>query len=206
MKEETLNLLNSFFKEHACLSGLRAEIIRAVEALANVSAPNKIMVCGNGGSFADSGHIVGELMKSFKKKRAVDAPFSEACADVSLCEHLEGAVPAIALGASSPLASAIINDIGSEFVYAQQVYGLGCPGDILIGISTSGNSATVLQALKTGRAKGIMTIGLSGHTGGKMKELCDILLNVPETETYRVQELHLPLYHVLCACVEEERW
>lgn len=202
MKETTQRLLETFFKERPETAYLFDPARLAVEKMAGVYLPNKIMTCGNGGSFSDSGHIVGELMKSFLKKR----PVALSDGDETVYGKLEGAVPALCLGESSPLATAVLNDIGGEWIFAQQVYGLGCAGDVLIGLSTSGNSAGVLRAVRVAKQKGVFTIGMTGQSGGALKEECDLLLNVPATETYRVQELHLPLYHLLCAAVESERW
>ena len=202
MKKTTQRFIETFFREHPETAYLFDRACLAVEKMAGVYLPNKIMTCGNGGSFSDSGHIVGELMKSFLKKRPV--AFSDG--DENVYGKLEGAVPALCLGESSPLATAILNDIGGEWIFAQQVYGLGCAGDVLIGLSTSGNSAGVLRAVRVAKQKGVFTIAMTGQSGGALKEECDLLLNVPAAETYRVQELHLPLYHLLCAAVESERW
>lgn len=203
MKRETELMLESFFREHADMEYLRSGTERAVRKMAEVRLPNKIMTCGNGGSFSDAGHIVGELMKSFKRKRPLSENFA---ADEDLRARLEGAVPALCLGESSPLTTAIINDIGSGWMYAQQVFGLGCEGDVLIGLSTSGNAENVYNAVRAAKLKNVFTVGFTGEHGGKLNGVCDVLLNVPAAETYRVQELHLPLYHLICACVESERW
>ena len=202
MKETTHRLIEKFFKEYPEMSYLFDRACLAVEKMAGVYLPNKIMTCGNGGSFSDSGHIVGELMKSFLKKR----PAALSDGDEAVFGKLEGAVPALCLGESSPLATAVLNDIGGEWIFAQQVFGLGCAGDVLIGLSTSGNSAGVLRAVRVAKRKGVFTVAMTGQSGGALKEECDLLLNVPAAETYRVQELHLPLYHLLCAAVESERW
>lgn len=208
MKEKTREYIEGFYKEHPEFYPLRAEIARAVAAISSVKLPNKIMTCGNGGSFSDAGHIVGELMKSFRCYRPLDDAFLQAYASAGGlgADRLESGIPAVVLGESSPLATAVINDIGGEWVFAQQAFVLGAKGDVLIGISTSGNSETVCRAMEVAAAKGITTIALTGETGGAMKSLCDILLNVPARETYRVQELHLPLYHLLCAAAELEHW
>ena len=167
-----------------------------------------IMVCGNGGSAADSGHIVGELMKGFKLRREVNASHREALLRVDpegvLAGQLQEGIRAVSLMDATALISAVGNDLSWEVVYAQQVFALGKPGDVLIGLSTSGNAKNVVRAMQVARALGVKTIGFTGADGGKMREWCDVLLNVPETETYKIQELHLPLYHALCAMVEEE--
>ena len=158
----------------------------------------KLLVCGNGGSAADSAHIVGELVKGFMKKRPVSGVIREACGGAPLQQGL----PAIDLTAQGAVISAIINDLGGECVYAQQVMAYGRPGDVLIGISTSGNAQNVLLAMKAARQLGMTTIAMTGEGGGAMGACCDLLLNAPETETYRVQEEHIRLYHQLCAQVE----
>ena len=160
----------------------------------------KVLLCGNGGSAADCGHIAGELLKGFLKKRPVPA---EVVAAVPEAAKLQCGLPAIDLTAHAAAITAVANDLGGELAYAQQVMAYGCPGDVVIGISTSGNAQNVDIALRTAKARGLVTIGLCGRGGGKMRDTCDILLNVDADETYRIQELHLPLYHALCAGVEE---
>ena len=168
----------------------------------------KVLVCGNGGSCSDSDHIVGELMKSFELKRPIGHAMKEKLASISpergsyLAEHLQQGLPAISLTSHTALMTAVANDIDGEVIFAQQVIGYGKPGDILIGISSSGNSQNVLDACMVARAMGMKVIGLTGETGGKMKELCDVLLNVPGRRTAFVQELHLPVYHALCLVIE----
>lgn len=172
----------------------------AVDALIRCfSGGGKLLVCGNGGSAADSGHIVGELLKGFLKKRPVPAAL---CAAVPGAAALQCGLPAIDLTAQSAALTAILNDLGGDAVYAQQVLAYGVPGDVLLGITTSGNAANVRLAAQVARAKGLTVIGMTGRSGGLLRNGCDILLNVDADETYRVQELHLPLYHALCAAVE----
>lgn len=202
MNSNAQKTIDEFFDRMPQLEYLRRSAETAVGKIASVRLPNKIMTCGNGGSFSDAAHIVGELMKSFKLKR----PVKDRVFDGDYAEKLEEAIPAVCLGETSALSTAIINDIGGEWAYAQQVYGLGCKGDILIAISTSGNAANVVRAASVAVKKGVFVIGLTGWSGGKLKEYCDLCFNVPETETYKVQELHLPLYHMLCAAAEAERW
>jgi len=170
----------------------------------------KVLVCGNGGSCSDADHIVGELMKSFEGRRPLSGPLQEKLVELShetgkmLAEKLQQGLPAISLTVHSALITAIANDISGEVIYAQQVVGWGNPGDVLIGLSTSGNSQNVIDAMIVAKAKGLITIGMTGETGGKMREWSDILLNVPERRTAYVQELHLPVYHALCMMVEKE--
>ena len=159
----------------------------------------KVLVCGNGGSAADSEHIVGELMKGFMSKRPVtDERIPEA-----LRAELQGALPAISLPSQSAILSAYANDVSPEMVYAQLVYGYGKPEDLLIALSTSGNSKNVVKAVEVANCLGMTTVALTGEKESKLSELSTVTVQVPETETYKVQELHLPVYHYLCAEVEK---
>jgi len=167
------------------------------------------LICGNGGSCADSDHIAGELMKSFERERPLAQSLKDALTGINgergsyLADKLEQGLPAISLNAHSSLISAISNDIGSDLIFAQQVAGFGNSPDILLAITTSGNSQNVIDAAITARAKGLKVIGLTGETGGRLKEFCNIIINVPETETASVQELHLPVYHAICRLIED---
>jgi D-sedoheptulose 7-phosphate isomerase len=169
---------------------------------------NKVLICGNGGSSSDSDHIAGELLKGFEEKRPLDDYIKNRLLSVSakrgqfLSEKLQTGLPAISLSAHAGLVTAVANDTDAHLIYAQQVIGFGNPGDVLLGISTSGNAQNVLDAAITARAVEMSVIGLTGETGGKLKALCDILINVPEKRTSYVQELHLPVYHALCLMVE----
>lgn len=169
---------------------------------------DKVLVCGNGGSSSDSDHIVGELMKGFEQKRnLVEKVRNELLQKGGergkyLAEKLQQGLPAISLSAHSGLISAIANDTDADLIFAQQVIGYGNEGDVLLALSTSGNSQNILDAIITAKAKGMTVIGMTGETGGKMASLCDILINVPGKSTAQVQELHLPVYHVLCLIVE----
>ena len=168
----------------------------------------KILVCGNGGSCADADHIVGELMKSFEKRRPVEKDLEDGLKSVSnergeyIAKNLQSALPAISLNAHSSLISAISNDIDPNLIFAQQVAGYGREGDLLIAISTSGNSQNIVDAVITAKAKGLTVIGLTGQSGGEMKQYCDIPICVPAVNTAEVQELHLPVYHTICKAVE----
>lgn len=171
----------------------------------------KIIVCGNGGSAADSEHIVGELMKGFLMKRQICDKDRErlitAFPDGNyLADHLQKSIPAVSLVNAISLNSAFCNDVAPDMTYAQAVYGLGNTGDVLIGITTSGNSSNVVNAVKIASSKNIKTIGMTGIQGGSLKELCDVCICVPECETYLVQEYHLPVYHALCAMLEAENF
>lgn len=168
----------------------------------------KLLLCGNGGSAADCDHIVGELMKGFLKRRPLDSAQKDnmRAAEPSVPEawlsKLQGGLPAISLPSITALNTAFCNDVDPALVFAQGVMALGRPGDILLCISTSGNAANVAAAAITAKALGLTVLGLTGKTGGKLKALTDICICVPEEETYKVQELHLPVYHHLCAQVE----
>lgn len=167
-------------------------------------------MCGNGGSAADSEHIVGELMKEFKLKRKVYAGQAEAMKAINpemgeyLADNLQGALPAIALTGHSALSTAYMNDSVSDLVFAQQVNGYGKAGDAFLGISTSGNSQNVIYAAITAKARGLKVIGLTGQKDSKLSQLADVCIRVPEVETYKIQELHLPVYHCLCLMLEEK--
>ena len=160
----------------------------------------KILVCGNGGSAADADHIVGELMKGFLKARKV----TDERIPQELREKLQGAIPAISLSAHASLMTATINDNDADMVFAQQVYGYAKTDDLLIAISTSGNSKNVVNAVKVAKALDINVVALTGETGGMLKNLADVTICAPTTDTYKIQEYHLPIYHYLCAKVEEE--
>jgi D-sedoheptulose 7-phosphate isomerase len=169
----------------------------------------KLLICGNGGSSSDSDHIVGELMKSFESIRPLKKEIANSLIELSpergnyLAIKLESGLPAISLTAQTSLTTAICNDIDADLVFAQQVVSYGCKNDVLIAISTSGNSQNVVDACVTARALKMKVIGLTGSDGGKMNQFCDILLNVPEKRTAYVQELHLPVIHSLCLLIEE---
>lgn len=170
----------------------------------------KLLVGGNGGSCADSEHIVGELMKSFVKKRPLPAALQDALRETDpglgakLAEGLQGALPAIALTGHPGLSTAFANDADPEMVFAQQVNGYGTENDVLLAISTSGNSGNLLLAAVTAKAKGMRVITLTGRDGGRLARLSDCVIIVPLQETYQIQELHLPVYHALCLQLEED--
>jgi D-sedoheptulose 7-phosphate isomerase len=171
---------------------------------------HKTLVCGNGGSASDSEHIVGELMKGFLQKRPVGQDlFHEAEALYGdhgkyLASHLQGALPAISLNSQLSLLTAFGNDVAFDMVYAQQVYGYGQPGDVLVALSTSGNSRNVLHAVQVAKLRGLKVISFTGERGGSISELSDVTIRIPDHETYRIQERHLAIYHTLCIMLEEE--
>lgn len=162
----------------------------------------KLLLCGNGGSAADADHISGELLKGFGHKRPLSEKW-KAKLGPELADNLQGALPAIPLTAFSALTTAYSNDCDPEFIFAQLVWGLASSGDVLLAISTSGNSKNVLRAIQVAKGKGVRTIGLTGESGGKLKDLVDICISAPESEVYKIQELHLPIYHTLCFMLED---
>lgn len=209
MNEATTNELHILLANYPELSVCKDDILSAFEIMQNCYAKGGlIMACGNGGSAADAGHIVGELMKGFKLKRPLTAAQREALTKAFpeqgdfFADNLQRAIPAISLSDHTALTSAFINDIAPEMVFAQQVFGYGKAGDVLIGLSTSGNSQNVVNACRVASAFGIKTIGMTGTSGGEMHTVCDVTIRVPAPETYRIQEYHLPIYHTLCAMLE----
>lgn len=210
MQERTKEILNELTERYPALKVAKNDISAAFEALlASVKSGGKIMICGNGGSAADSAHIVGELMKSFKKTRPIDAKTAARLKEYGkegarLALSLEGAISAVALTENGAFLTAFSNDKDASVAFAQQVYGLGEQRDALVCISTSGNSENCVLAAVAAKATEIKTVALTGAGGGKLASLADVCVKVPETETYKVQELHLPVYHCLCAMIEEE--
>ncbi|HLP71940.1 MAG TPA: SIS domain-containing protein [Bacteroidales bacterium] len=190
------------------LSVVEVEIAKAAECLVRCfSNSGKLLICGNGGSSSDAGHIAGELMKGFEHRR----PLGEALAGrlsaygergKYIASKLQQGFPVISLSAHTVLMTAVANDIDPDLVFAQQVGVYGNKGDVLLAISTSGNSKNIIDSIITASAKEMTVIGMTGETGGAMKAKCDILINVPGTRTSAVQELHLPVYHAICLMVE----
>lgn len=206
--EEFLNLL---IERYPILIVCKADIWRAYELLEEAYSSNrKLLVCGNGGSASDSEHIVGELMKEFRLKRKVYANQAEKLRYIDaemgqvLADNLQGALPAICLTGHSSLTTAFMNDANADLVFAQQVNGYGKPDDVFWGISTSGNSKNVLYAAITAKSKGLKVIGLTGAKDNKLMRFADVCIRVPEIETYKIQELHLPIYHCLCLMLEQK--
>lgn len=206
------NQLDILITRYPVLATCRDSISNAYEVLEKCFATgHKLLIAGNGGSCADSEHIVGELMKGFKLPRKCSAEFADKLKSIDevrgaeLAEKLQGGLPAIALDGHQGLNTAYINDVagGGLLTYAQQVYGYGKEGDVLLGISTSGNSKNVMNATVVARAIGMKVIGLTGEKGGELAKVADIAIRVPETETYMIQELHLPVYHCLCLMLED---
>ena len=203
--------LDDLIKRYPKLEVCRKEIANAYSILETAySNGRKLLVSGNGGSASDSEHIVGELMKEFKLKRKVYQEQAEEMRKISselgevLAENLQGALPAISLTGHSSLTTAFMNDSEPDLIFAQQVNGYGKPGDVYLGISTSGNSKNVLYAAVTAKSKGLMVIGLTGQRENRLMKYADVCIRVPETETYKIQELHLPVYHCLCMMLEDK--
>ncbi len=202
--------LQKLFNRYPNLAVCKRQLEEAYEILETAFAQGrKLLVCGNGGSASDSEHIVGELMKEFKLKRKVFADQAETMKRIHpemgavLAENLQGALPAISLTGHSSLTTAFMNDSEPELIFAQQVNGYGKEGDVFLGISTSGNSRNVLYAAVTAKAKGLKVVGLTGQRESKLSALADVCIQVPEVETYKIQELHLPVYHCLCLMLED---
>lgn len=169
----------------------------------------KLLLCGNGGSASDCDHIVGELMKGFNSKRPLPENRRRELVEAfpedgdDLADHLQGALPAISLVSHSALISAYANDVRADMIFAQQVYGYGVQGDVLIGLSTSGNSSNVIKAMQVAKARGLRTIAMTGRSGGQMAGMADVAIRVPYDRTPDIQERHLPIYHALCLLLEE---
>ncbi|MGD0755254.1 MAG: SIS domain-containing protein [Bacteroidales bacterium] len=202
-------ILDLFCEKYPLLNSVKNAVGKAAEMIIGCySGGGKLLVCGNGGSCSDSEHLVGELMKSFELKRSIKKDIADRLTEVSpergnyLAQKLESGLSAISLTSQTALITAICNDIDANLIFAQQVIGYGQAKDVLIGLSTSGNSQNVVDACITAKAINLKVIGLTGMTGGKMKQYCDILVNVPEERTAYVQELQLPVLHVLCNLIE----
>lgn len=197
------NEVDLLVRRYPALAVCAGAVEKACEALlASFAVGGQVLLAGNGGSHADAYHIAGELLKSFRRKRSVEDDWSKRVGDAEIAAKLEKAFSARVLGASAGFTTAFENDVDAKLVYAQEVSVVGKAGDVFIGISTSGNAANVCAAAKVARAKGLTVIALTGKSGGALAKLADIAIKVPETETYRVQELHLPVYHAICAKVE----
>jgi D-sedoheptulose 7-phosphate isomerase len=197
-------------ERYPVLSICADDIEKAFEFIKNsYESGGKLLIAGNGGSAADSEHIVGELMKGFKKSRKLSLLQQESLKAVNeelgsvLAENLQGALPAIALDGHPALTTAYMNDCEPLLCFAQQVNGYGKKEDLFLGISTSGNSKNVLYAATVAKAKGMKVVGLTGQNDSRLKNMADVTIQVPQTETYMIQELHLPVYHCLCLMLED---
>ncbi len=203
-------MLKELMERYPQLEACKESIVSAKDAIIDCyEKQGKMMLCGNGGSCADCDHIVGELMKGFLKLRpmsdAQKAEMKKNCPELEdeALSQLQCALPAISLPSITALNSAFCNDVDPALIYAQPLMSLGRENDILIAMSTSGNSKNVVNAAKVAKGLGLKVIALTGATGGKLKDLADICICAPETETFKIQELHLPIYHYLCAATEE---
>lgn len=212
MKISTKKILEDYCKKYCFMMQIKNTIWTAFEMMYQCfQNDKKILVCGNGGSNSDADHIVGELLKGFMKKRKLTIKEKEAFNQYmeyasELDETTQGSLPAINLGSQSSIITAIVNDIGGENIFAQQVYGLGKKGDILIGITTSGNSKDIINAGIIAKINQMKTIGLTGRDGGKLKEFFDCCIIVPSNSTPDIQDMHTCVYHTLCAMIENEFW
>jgi D-sedoheptulose 7-phosphate isomerase len=205
-----MDYLQQLIDRYPSLETARSDISAAFEIIVNsYKNGGKLLIAGNGGSASDAEHIAGELMKTFAKKRELPGSFiaDVAAVDAEIAQYLvprlQPGLPAIALSGHASLNTACINDIDGNITFAQQVYGYGKEGDVLLGISTSGNSKNVLYAAAVAKAKKLKIIALTGTGGGNLKKLADVCIRVPETETWKIQELHLPVYHLLCMMLED---
>ncbi len=195
--------LADLFARQPELSRNREELERAFELLRGVfRGGGRLLLCGNGGSAADVEHVAGELLKGFARPRPLRGAFAERLGPDAA--HLQGALPCIPLTGFLSLRTAWLNDREPDYLYAQLVQALGRNGDALWAVSTSGNAVNVTHALRVARALGLATVGFTGRDGGAMNGLCDALVHAPADETFRIQELHAPIYHTLCRMLEDE--
>lgn len=212
VKNQTSAAVAELIGRYPQLAVCEKSLLESVEIICQCfRAGGKLLVCGNGGSAADAEHIVGELMKGFLSPRTLAGQTADRLREICpaaeaeyLLQNLQGTLPAISLVNETALTTAFANDQAADLGFAQQVLGLGQEGDVLLGITTSGNSANVLYAMQVARAKGMTTLALTGASGGRVKALADVTVCAPEKETYKIQEYHLPIYHMLCIAAERE--
>lgn len=211
LENRLIKHIDLLIKRYPVLESIKGNIIEAYLVMEECYLNGgKMLIAGNGGSAADAEHIAGELMKRFKILRPVSLDYAEKLIEVdadrgsALAKNLECSLMAIPLVAHEALTTAYINDVDGLGVFAQQLFGYGCEGDVFLGISTSGNSKNVMSATVVARASGIKVIGLTGAKGGELAEVSDVAVKVPETETYMIQELHLPIYHCWCLMLEDK--
>ena len=209
-EERLYKHINTLIERYPKLEGVRQSIIDAYLIMEECyENGGKLLIAGNGGSAADSEHIAGELMKRFKIQRPVSDEYAQRLMEIDsergreLAKNLECSLMAIPLVAHEALSTAYINDVDGYGVFAQQLFGFGRKGDVFLGISTSGNSKNIMNATVVARASGIKVIGLTGANGGELAMVADAAVKVPETETYMIQELHLPIYHCWCLMLED---
>jgi D-sedoheptulose 7-phosphate isomerase len=210
MKKSSIRIIDTLVDKYPVLDLNKQIITTAINDLVfTFKSKNKLLICGNGGSAADSLHIAGELMKSFAISRPLNSEVRNFITGKSIhakyyFENLQMPLPTIPLIGSSAFETAFSNDSKSDLIFAQQVLAFGLKNDVLMAISTSGNSLNVLYAVDLAKLLGLRTICLTGKSGGKIKDCCDLLINVNVVETYKIQELHLPIYHCICMAVENE--
>ncbi|MCL2772580.1 MAG: SIS domain-containing protein [Oscillospiraceae bacterium] len=218
MKNTTKRIFENLFCEHVILECVKNDIESAYEIIKTCYAgKKKTLICGNGGSASDSEHIVGEFMKGFMLKRPISSEFKEKLRKIknsgniknteinqNIAEMLQEPLRSISLVSHSSLITAVSNDIGGDMIFAQQVYGYMDAGDVLVALSTSGNAGNVVNAAITAKAMNGKVIAITGQTGGKLKDICDATIRLPAFETYKIQEYTLPVYHALCAMIEND--
>lgn len=210
MEQKIAEILDNLTERYPVLTDIRGQIAEAYEIMKECyDRDGKLLIAGNGGSCADADHIVGELMKTFIKRRPVSGDFRAELKKADpengdiLADKLGMSLMALSLSNQQTLNTAFSNDVDGDYIYAQQVLGYGRRGDVYLAISTSGNSRNVLHAVPVAKALGIKVIGLTGRKGGKLKNEADVAITAPADETYKIQELHLPIYHALCLMLEE---
>ena len=200
-----MKYVDLLIKSNPPLSCCEQDIRKTIEMILSMHRNgSKLLLCGNGGSAADCSHIAGELLKGFLLKRSITESDRRVLSDLPHKEALQRGICAISLPDQGAVLSAYANDEVPDMVYAQLVYAMHGKGDVFLGLSTSGNSKNVLYAAQCAKSLGLTTIAMTGQNGGKLAEICDIVIRVPATETYLVQEYHLPIYHAICAQVEED--
>lgn len=203
MKKSVEKIYTDLFERYPSLSVIKEDVLSAFECIKDTYINGgKLLVCGNGGSAADSVHIVGELMKGFMLKRELPEKEKEKFSHKELADGLQGALPAISLVSETALISAFCNDCSPELVFAQQVYGLMNENDTLLCLSTSGNSKNVVYAAQTAKVKGGKTVAIVGERGGKLREITDVCIKLPSSLTPEIQEYTIPVYHTICAMLE----
>ena len=210
LEENIQKQIDVLIERYPLIDNCKKEIVKAYLVLEESYANgNKLLVAGNGGSAADSEHIVGELMKGFENPRKLSLEYKERLMSVNdelgkvLGENLQMALPTIALDGHVALTTAYMNDCEPLLCFAQQVNGYGKEGDVFLGISTSGNSKNILYAAVVAKAKGMKVVALTGAKDSKLSQIADVTIKAPETRTYRIQEYHLPIYHCLCLMLED---
>ena len=205
MKSNVEKIYNDLFERYPTLSCVKEEVEAVFEIIKETYIKKgKLLVCGNGGSASDSTHIVGELMKGFMLSRQLPESEKARFQNKEIADGLQGALPAISLVDEAALMTAFCNDCNPDLVFAQQVYAYAAKNDVLVAFSTSGNSENVVFAVEAAKASGIISIGITGAKESRLSELCEICILLPETETYKIQELTLPVYHCLAAMLEDE--